>query len=332
MRALVDRHQADLFYAMQILLEDKLGIEVYAPVGHDWFDEGYWRFGHQHLGRALADQFLGLDAKYEARGAYWATYDPAHPGRELRCVTLSEFRAMGGWTHVVATVQDNQQGFKRLADEVGAKYVYQIGNTRQECDWSLDPLTIVSSEVPISGRGVRIHQPFDHDTTFRFRDPAEAEPVISSFVNLMPRLDEWPACADLLARLPFASAIYGIDGTDGNLHPVDEIAERMARSAFALHVKPTGDGFGHVLHNWAAVGRPLIGRGRYYAGQLGERFWRDGVTAVDIDLRPPDETAALIREVWADRPRYAAMCRAIRAEFDLIDWDAEARAVAGLVL
>src|SRR3990167_1910234 len=353
MRALVDRHQADLFYALQLLLEDRLGIEVYTPIGYEWFDEGYWQFGHEHLGRALADQYLGIDAKYDRYGGpddeyalwnafsrdhaaagdgHYITHDPAHPERHIPCVTLAQFRQMGGWTHIVATVQDNQAGFARLAREVGAKYVYQVGNTRQQVDWGLDPLAIVSSEVPIEGRGVRVHQPFDHETTFRYRDPAEAEPVISSFVNLMPRLDEWPIAADLLARLPFRSLIYGIDGTDGNLHPVSEIAEAMARSAFALHLKVTGDGFGHVLHNWAAVGRPLVGRGRYYAGQLGERFWQDGVTSIDLDLRTPDESVALIREVWADKARYRGMCEAIRAEFDRIDWNAEAREIAGLLL
>ena len=336
MRALVDRHQADLFYAMQVTLEDRLGLEVYTPIGYEWFDEGYWQFGHEHLGRALADQYLGIDAKYQpvddGGGGYWVTVDPAHPEREIRCLTLEQFHAWHDWTHIVATVQDNQAGFARLAAEVGAKYVYQVGNTRQEVDWGLDPLALVSSEVPITGRGVRMHQPFDHATTFRYRDPAEAQPVVSSFVNLMPRLDEWPDTAALLAHLPFASRIYGIDGTDGNLHPISEIAERMARSAFGLHVKPTGDGFGHVLHNWAAIGRPLIGRGRYYAGQLGERFWQDGVTCIDMDARSVEDTAALIREIWADRPRYEAMCRAIRAEFDQIDWDAEAEAVRGLLL
>jgi len=246
-RALADRHQADLFYALQLLFEDQLGIEVYTPVGYDWFDEGYWQFGHQHLGRALADQFLNIDAKYslvdDGGGGYWATFDPAHPEREIRCLTVEQFHAWQDWTHIVATVQDNQAGFARLASEVRAKYVYQIGNTRQEADWSLDPLALVSSEVPIVGRGVRMHQPFDHLGTFRFRDPAEAAPVISSFVNLMPRLVDWPLWLAHQTYLPdWQTRVYGIDGPDGNLHPVTAIADAMAGSAFGLHLKPTGDG------------------------------------------------------------------------------------------
>jgi len=333
MRILVDRHQADLFYALQLLFETQLGGTVFTPVGHEWFDEGYWQFGHEHLGRALADQFLGLDAKYAECGCatnkHYQTRDPAHPERLIRCVTLEQFRAMSDWTHIVATVQDNQEGFHRLAGEVGAKYVYQVGNTRQEVNWSLDPLALVSSEIPIVGRGVLMHQPFDHDTVFRYRDPDEAQGVISSFVNLMPRLAEWPIAAGLLAQLPFPSRIYGIDGPDGNLHPVDAIAEAMAQSAFALHLKPTGDGFGHVIHNWAAVGRPLVGRASYYRGQMAERFWQDGVTSIDIDA--PDAAERIIA-VWNDKPRYRAMCEAIRAEFDQIDWAAEASAIRGLLL
>lgn len=345
MRVLLDRHQADLFYAMQILLEDRLGLEVYTPIGYEWFDEGYWQFGHQHLGRALADQYLAIDAKYALTAQeapprpYYTTIDPAHPERPIRCVTLDQFRALGGWTHITATVQDNQAGFARLASEVGAKYVYQVGNTRQDVDWSLDPLALVSSEVPIVGRGVLMHQPFDHTGDFRYRPPFEetglwsTQACITSFVNLMPRLVDWPLWLGYQTYLPeFQTFVFGIDGPDGNLHPVGAIADAMAGSAFGLHLKPTGDGFGHVLHNWAAVGRPLIGRASYYRGQMGERFWQDTVTCIDLDQRGPDENAALIRDMWADKDRYGAMCRAIRAEFDLIDWDAEAAAVAELLL
>lgn len=335
MKALIDVHQADLLYAMQLLLEDRLGIEVYTPVGMDWFDSGYWQFGAQHFGRSLADQYLAIDAKYtEVPGGY-ERHDPAHPDRVIRCVTLEQFRAVDGWTHIVATVQDNQAGFSSLAQEVGAKYVLQVGNTRQDVDWSLDPLALVSSEVPILARGVRMHQPFDHETVFRFREPlAYGLPAISSFVNLLPRIEDvWPVAEELQRTLDdWYFYEFGIDCKDGNLHPVDAIADQMAASAFGLHLKPTGDGFGHVIHGWATVGRPLIGRGRYYQGQLAERFWQDGVTCIDLDQRTMPENAAFIREIWSDRDRYAAMCLAIRAEFERIDWDAEAAEIAALLL
>lgn len=358
-------HQADLFYAMQLLFEDRLGIDVYTPVGQEWFDEGYWQFGAEHLGRALADQFLGLDAKWTRHADHRCSFDPAHPRRLILGVTLDQFRAMGHWSYVVATVQDNQEGFRRLADETGARYVYQVGNTRQQVRWDLDPLALVSSEVPIVGRGVRIHQPFDHETTFRYRPPKDKEDaqrrkgvtstpstkspsiavgrvdrlrIISSFVNCFPRIepsDGYDCYRDfeaIRAYLPeFTFGVYGIDGPDGNLHPVEAIADAMAASGFAWHDKITGDGFGHVLHNWAAVGRPLIGHASHYRGQLGEHLWQDGVTCIDLDGRSPEGAADAICAIAADPDRHRAMCVAIRAEFDRIDWRGEVAAVMGLL-
>ena len=330
MRALVDKHQADLFYAMQLLFEDRLGVDVYTPVGQEWFDEGYWQFGAEHLGRALADQFLGLDAKWTRHADHWCTFDPAHPQRLILGVTLAQFRERR-WSYTVATVQDNQEGFHRLAQESGARYVYQVGNTRQQVRWDLDPLAIVSSEVPIEGRGVRIHQPFDHETTFRYR-PSGDPLTIASFVNCFPRIECYPEFEATRSYLPeFTFGVYGIDGPDGNLHPVDAIADAMAASSFAWHDKITGDGFGHVLHNWAAVGRPLIGHASHYAGQLGAHLWQDGVTCIDLDGRSPEGVADTIRAVAADPRHHRAMCASIRQEFDRIDWDGEAAAVAALL-
>ena len=209
MKVLCDQHQADLLYGMQLLFEDRMGAEFYIPLGYEWFDQGYWAFGREHLGRALADQYLNLDAKHFAVGEdYYVTFDPAHPERPIRGVTLDQFWRMDGWSHIVATVQDNQRGFAALAHGVGAKYVYQVGNTRQEIDWALEPLVIASSEVPMLGPHVIMHQPMAD--CFRYRDPSEATQVISSFVNLMPRLVDWPLWLGYQSYLPdWPTKLYG---------------------------------------------------------------------------------------------------------------------------
>jgi hypothetical protein len=105
----------------------------------------------------------------------------------------------------------------------------------------------------------------------------------------------------------------------------------MASYAWAWHDKAQGDGFGHVLHTWAAVGRPLIGHARHYQGKAGEHFWRDLETCIDLDNRSMDENVALIRAIAADPDRHRAMCEAIRAEFDTIDWEGEAAAIEALL-
>jgi hypothetical protein len=316
---LIDKHHADLFHAMQILFEDRLGHTVYTPIGPEWWTEGYWQFGKGYGDDRLAQQFL-----VSPQGAV----DPHHPGRLIRYITLGLARQMD-WAYVVATVQDNQHGFHRFARERGARYVLQVGNTNQAVDWGLDPLAIVSSEVPIQGKGVIIHQPMD--PVFAYRKPVKSR-TIRSFVNCFnstPCIDPFVKVGQFL--LDFTFYTHGIDGSDGDVQPVSVIADYMAQSLFGWHDKVQGDGFGHVIHDWAAVGRPLIGHASHYQGLMAQPFWQDLETCIDLDKHSLPEVAELIREIAAKPARHKAMCLNIRAEFDRIDWDAEAEAVRELL-
>ena len=331
MRLLADRHQADLFYAIQRLFEDRLGWQVYTPIGHDWWDEGIWRFGEVFGDDRLAQQYLAIGPHWrEMEPGIYLTFDPCHPERPL--YGISHGQAAGwSWDGVMATVQENQPGFARFAQATGARYLYQIGNTRQQIDWSLDPLVLNASEAAIEGRGVNIGQEFDHRGTFRFREPEHMNRV-ASFVNLLPRIPEsWGPFEELARQLPdYRFRSFGHHCPDGILQPVGHIAEEMARTGWAYHDKPTGDGFGHIIHNWAAVGRPLIGHARYYAGQRASIFWRDGVTCLDLDRHDYAEAVRIIRETTPERHR--EMCRAIRATLDdIYDPGRDAGLVAGLL-
>lgn len=335
-RVLIDKHHADLFHAMQILFEDRLGYLVYTPIGHEWWDEGYWQFGAGYGDDRLARQFLNKAGwecvtPEQAEGyRQYTWHDPHHPDRKIRGIELGTVRqTYPEWTHVVATVQDNQKGFKRLADEIGAKYVLQVGNTNQHVDWSLDPLAIVSSEVPIQGKGVQIHQPMD--PVFSYRKPEKSR-EIRSFVNCFnstPCIDPFVSIGRQLPEFTFYT--HGIDGSDGDVQPVSKIADFMAQSLFGWHDKVQGDGFGHVIHDWAAIGRPLIGHASHYKGLMGERFWQDLETCIDLDQHPIPEVAELVREIGSKPSRHKAMCLAIRDEFDKINWDAETEAVRELI-
>jgi len=329
---LCDRHHADLFHSLQMLFEDRLGYTVYTPVGFDWFDAGVWQFGHQHQGRALAEQFLRIDARWSDE---LTTHDTHHPERLIRGVTWDQARAMD-WAYVVASVQDNQHGFAAFAKEHGAKYVYQVGNTNQQIDWGLDPFALVSAEAPIEGRGIRYHQEFDAKGAFGYFAPiAGLHPVrAASFVNCYSSMSQtyghWQQAKAIAPDIIWHE--HGIDGTDGNLEPVSVIADQMAVADFGWHDKEQGDGFGHVIHQWAAIGRPLVGQSHRYRGKLAEPLWEDLVTAIDLDRHSVPEAVELMREIVIDPPRHRAMCEAIRARFDeVVDFDAEAEQIGALL-
>lgn len=326
MNVLCDRHHAGLFRSMQSLAE-RLAWNLYTPVGLDWWDAGIWNFGRSTWGDdRLAQQFLN-GSEWEcqrlvngdpvwASGPYVAT-DPEFPAALIPGVTLAQARTMR-WDLVIATAEDNQRGFAAFAKGVGARYVMQVGNTRQTVDWSLDPMAIMSSEVPILGRGVRYHQ--EMDPVYRWHEPAEADRwSIRSFVNLMPRIECGPLMEQAQGLMPdFRWGVHGIDCPQGVVKPSSDLAALMAASGFGWHDKVTGDGFGHVIHGWAAIGRPLIGHASHYRGQMAEVFWQDGRTCIDLDKHPLTEAVQMVRAIADDPEWHASMCRAIREVFDSV--------------
>ena len=308
MNILVDRHHAALLYSLQLLFEDRLGMTLYVPQGHEWWDEGYWAFGHGYGDDRLAQQFL-MDR---------APVDPHYPHRAVRGVTLAEAKAMS-WDFVMATVQDNELGFSRFAREHGAQYLVQIGNINQVVGWYLGPTALNSTSVALHGPGIAYHPEFDAE----YREPTSTTDL-RSFVNCFASTE----CVDLA---PPELIVHGIDGKDGNVTLASEVADLMAASGWGWHDKVQGDGYGFVIHGWAAVGRPLIGHASHYRGTAAEAFWQDGVTCLDLDQRTVAEVMERVRTITPDEHR--AMCEAIRAEFDrLVDFDAEAEAIRGLLL
>lgn len=325
---LLDRHHSDLFYSLQ-LLGDRLGWTLYTPIGTEWFESGYWAFDVPFDPGALAKQYLTLDARWTPVGdGLYEFTDLDHPNRPITGITLDAFRRMS-WDYILATLQQNQWGFHQLAQETGARYLLQVGNTGQQIDWTLRPFVLNTSEMPQLGDGVTYHQEFSLDT-FAFREPTETR-RIASFVNLMPRITCWPVLERIRAGLPeFDFRIHGQDGEHGKIAGVHLIAEEMARSGWAWHDKTHGDGYGHVLFNWAAIGRPLIGHSSHYRGKMGAVFWRDLETCIDLDRHSEGEAVELIRAISADPERHRAMCHAIRAVFDAeVDFAAEAAQIKG---
>lgn len=344
---LADRHHGGLYRSLQ-LLADRMGWNLYTPVGTEWESERYWAFGmNQGITDRLAQQYLvpheGVWTPMEAAGLedvghLWETYDPEFPfapgnATRIQGVTLERARNID-WAYVIASLDDNQWGFSRFANEVGARFVVQVGNTGQYVAWNLHPLALVSSEVPIIGQGVRYHQEMDPAAT-AFVDPEDAYPnVIASFVNCFPSIGPcyalWGEMRAALGR-DFSLDEYGIDGEWGVVKPISDLHRKMGESLFGWHDKVHGDGFGHVIHGWAAVGRPLIGHASHYRGKMAEHFWRHGETCIDLDVVSIPEAAQMVRDIAADPDRHAAMCHAIRAEYDRIDWDAEAAAIKELL-
>ena len=349
MRVLADYHHHDLWESLE-LLAARLGWTLYRPIGMEWFTQGYWNHERKWHGDAVARQYLepwGDDLAPDSEGA-GRRHDRSHPGRWHKLVGLDAARSMR-FDLVISSLAHNHEGFAQFASEVGATFALQVGNVRfgpadmAEDRWDLAAFGLVSGFMPVtpSKPHVVYHQEFSLED-FRYEPPPRHERFrVSSFVQCYPQdAGAYPylgAAAGVAPELDWR--VYGaygeapLDGyAAGNLDRCADVAAAMRDTDVGWHAKRWSDGYGHVIHNLFAVGRPVFGFQTYYATQMAGPLWVDGVTSYDIGTRSPAEVAGLIRELRDDPERHLRMCEAAAARFrEVVDFDAEAEAIRALL-
>ena len=342
MRLLADFHHHDLWESLELLCE-RLGWTLLRPIGMEWFDEGYWNFERAWHGDAVAKQYLmpwDTDHPYPHQ-----RYDPSH-GRWQNLVTLYEARDVMP-DIVLASVAHNHEGLARFAREVGAKFGIHLGNVRfseidmREDRWDLADFGIVTSVLPgpVPKPHVVVHQEFSL-ADFRHGPPDIGPFTVSSFVNCFPENPK--AYAGFLAvaaeRPDYCWRVFGSYGqvpedqyAAGNLNRCAAVGDAMRASDVAWHTKQWSDGFGHVIHNWFAVGRPVIGHEWYYRTQLAGPLWQEGVTSFDITDKSVPEVIAIIDRLAKDPELRVRMGDAAAARFrEVVNFDEEEQAIRRL--
>lgn len=338
---LADYHHHDLWESLELLCE-RLGWTLLRPIGMEWFDEGYWNFERQWHGDAVARQYLtpwGSDADGKR-------HDPSHD-RYQNLVTLEEARALRPDV-VMASVAHNHEGLHRFAREVGAKFGLHLGNVRfatidmAEDRWDLADFGIVTTllPAPVDVPNVVVHQEFSLDD-FRHEPPPESGVfTVGSFVNCFAENRRGYAQFrdTAILRPEYDWKVYGSYGSvaedeyaAGNLGRCADVAEAMRASDVAWHTKQWSDGFGHVVHNWFAVGRPVIGYEWYYRTQLAGPLWQEGVTSFDLTDKTPGEAVAILDRLYHDPDLRLRMGENAAKRFrEVVDFEAEAEAVRKL--
>lgn len=340
MKLLVDYHHADLFESHQLVFGDRFGWQVCAPYGMAWFDQWFWSFERSAHGDAIARQYLvdiWGDAEPDANGLVHLP-DRRHAGRTIVGITLDAARETH-WDLVMSSVPDNAHGFRTLARACGARFFVHIGNQWGDEAWEEHPdgaIVTTTSPVPASVPHVVVHQEFRRDV-FHYAPPEGFGPV-ASFVNCFPETPEYQGFLALARQTTdFDWAVYGAIGmvgapdefTRGDIVGVERLAEAQRASGAIWHAKHWSDGFGHVVHNAFAVGRPVVGYERYYRDKLAGPLWVDGVTSIDVDRHEP---VAELRRLRDNPDAHRAMCEAAARRFDeIVSFDEDAARIAELV-
>jgi hypothetical protein len=232
------------------------------------------------------------------------------------------------WDIVLASVSCHQQTFWKLARRFGAQFVHQVGNAKHAIDRHVPQIILASAKLPHGVRGIEYHQEFSLATFRAERCQPERRHDVGSF---MLRLDATSGDYRWLAdHMAVRWTEYGgrQPSDPDYLSPMSAVADAMRGCGWIWHDKRIGDGYGHVLHNAAAIGRPLIGHASNYRGLLGEPFWQDLKTCIDLDRHDPHEALRLIQAISADAEWHGEMCETMAARFrEAVDFDAEAAAI-----
>ena len=342
-----DFHHASLLNSLIFLFEKRFGGKVYRPIGLEWAEKGFWHvFDHPFT----REQFLGIGAATIAPPAQMYP-DGTRPlnqiegisgriGNDGKRVDIYQCHDIdSGFTNkaitfdafmqlpidiVIASIPKHIEPFKRLCEmhPNHPKLIYQIGNA-----WSVEaglaPNVMASAiihNVPENINFISYHQEFDLDI-FKPNPSDYVVPgkYIYSFMNCF-NIDQlfgmdWQIFERIEREMPdWEFRAYGGQCRDGAMHGSKELADKIREAMFIWHTKYAGDGYGHVIHNSAAVGRPLIVKKGYYMGKMGEKLMIDGETCIVIDGLGIEEIIAKIN-YFSEPKRYAQMCKNVVDNF-----------------
>lgn len=339
MNVLADLHHSGLYASFHYLFENRLGATLYRPIGIPWFKQGYWKIAEPY-GNAEATiyQYLSFNSVPEdgtpplnntegkSNGIY-SVYDAAHDYTQ-KAITLDKFKQMN-FDIVIASIPAHIDAYIKLIVDTGskAKLVYHIGNIdwHNHIPWNKVEnimASVKTFDVPAGKNAVFYRQEFRTEL-FSTPDSEEKKSVVS-FVNCMPRPDYFLSLEQSLKEYNFKA--YGIACRDGICQSVADIAKTMRRARYGYHLKPGGDGFGHVIHNWFAAGKPILVGLDDYKDKLAGELLEDMVTCVDISHRSPEQVAGIIREL--DQKGYEDMkANAVKRFQEVVNFEEDAKKV-----
>lgn len=340
MKVLADFHHASLWESLCMLFEDRFGWELYRPYGMEFWTAGIWNYErHMPHGEGVARQYLqpwGGDADC---GDHFERREAMYPERVHKFLTMEQARDLRP-DIIIATLTENEQGWHDFARSIGARFGIQVGNQGTANRYDLIDFALFSTSrelypwVPY----VTYRQEFSL-IDYCFEYPPTERDYVGTWVQALPEdRVEYDRFLRLARDLPDLRLRY-----HGHVGPVDdywggnvvtsvELARQMRSARVGLHLKTWSDGYGHVLHNLAAVGKPLVGTGSFYADKLGGPLWIEGVTSFDVQQHSHLEAVEFIRRLANDDELHERMSRAMAARFrEIVSFDEEAAKIRAML-
>lgn len=336
MKMLVDMHHSSLLRSLIMLFEDRLDIEVYRPIGMDWFYYGYWGINDNYdtakqflsRGQIPKDRTCPLNTVRSNKKGIYYCFDPG--GYETNRACLLDYFKRTKFDYVLASIPAHVPMFEKLIRKYNpsAKLIIQVGNNWGISEYQGKNVLASIKPYPVAGVNVKFyHQEFDLNI---FKpEPLEHKKRMYSFVNVLENMpqaqQDFIRFEELLRKHGWRLDSYGGQNRDGNMTGPRELAAKIAEASIILHSKPGGDGFGHIIHNAYACGRPVVIRRSHYSGQLAEELFVEG-TYLDIDQLGREQTAAELLKL--DAQWFVEAGKKARARFEeVVNYDREAEEI-----
>lgn len=304
----------------------------------DWYTEGYWNV-YPHISTAKqyledgyipADQTPPLTQISRLENGIHIIKD-LHNQTEHKAITLGQFKEMD-FDVLICSIPQHVEPFLKLKQfHPNAKLVFQMGNRFENTinNMHLIPNLLASIkpfEVPPPCNAVFYRQEFDLNIFNPSTNPPEK--TISSFVNIYDKNGGFQNYIELkLLLIDWDFRSYGAQNENGVIDTTLEMAQLMKKSAWGFMVKAGADGYGHVLHNWFACGRPVIINYSDYKKELGGDLLIPNETCLVAEVgQSMDNIANLISNMPPHQ--YEWMCSRVREKFrEIADFDKDEIAI-----
>lgn len=319
MNIFCDFHHDALFESFRLLFEERLGHKIFRPIGMEWFTEGYWKIAEPYDNNInTVTQFLVPNSQ---------PFDWSRPLNNdvSKCITLDQFKQMD-IDIVIASIPSHFVAYTDLINKYkpNAKLICHFGN-----NWLVDNYekknvmaSIAPQPVPGEINTIFYHQEFD-TKIFCYKEPTHSK-KIKSFINVFQDFPDAQLFYDVEKAMPdYEFKIHGALGRNGVIDKTQLLADSIHDSQFIWHIKKDGDGFGHIIHNAFACGRPPIVKKAYYTGQLAEDLMVDGVTCITVDGLTTEQIVEKIL-VYSEPSNYIKLCQNAYQKFkETVDYDKE---------
>jgi hypothetical protein len=340
MKVFTDLHHGDLYYSLHLLFEQRLGWELYRPIGLDWFHGGFWKIAEPYnnamdtVGQYLAINQCGWDSEknlngnnYVEDGVYYV-HEPVHNYYQ-KAITLEKFRSMN-FDIILPTIKAHDYSFERLRDmyQSQAKLVSQMGNTGQGTH--LKNAMHTTPYKPEAGQNtVYYHQEIDPNL-YSYIQPNSATKNIFSVTNCYPYSDIYLKYKQLIPEVNWK--FHGGGCPDGGLFGAKGVGEKMREANIGWHLKPQG-GLGHSAMSWMASGRPVITNMSQHRnwdkpwGGDATKLFEPGVTCYDIEGSSEQDNVAAIRHILEPEENLRMAENAYKRFHELISYDEEEKKI-----